>query len=100
MRSIPGVIEESKIEWSISGQLQATGSSGSGSQYKLSSEGLPSSKRGLLKPGATSADIGPLDLESTSSGKNTIKFRNSTYIESCTSSYSIATTIGTSKINF
>jgi hypothetical protein len=74
MKSIPGIIEESKIEWSISGQLQATGSSGSGSQYKLSSEGLPSSKRRSLKPGETSADIGPLDLESTSSGKYTIKF--------------------------
>ena len=64
MRSIPGIIEESKIEWSVSGQLQTTGSSGSGSQYRLSSEGLPSSKRGSLKPGKTSADIGPLDLES------------------------------------
>ena len=76
MRSIPGIIEESKLEWSqISGQLRTTGSSGSGhgSQYKLSSEGLPSSKRGSMKPGETSADIGQLDLESTSSGMYAIK---------------------------
>ena len=72
MRSIPGIIEESKMDWASSGLL-LTGSSGSGSQHKLSSEGLPS-KGGSLEHGKTSADIGPLDLESvipiaTSSGK-------------------------------
>ena len=70
MRSIPGIIEESRTEWSSSGLL-LTGSSGSGSQHKLSSEGLPS-RGGSLEHGKTSADIGPLDLESvlpTSSGK-------------------------------
>ena len=70
MRSIPGIIEESRVEWLSSGLLQTTGSSGSGSQHKLSSEGLPSKGGSLIKPGETSADIGPLDLESTSPGKH------------------------------
>ena len=71
MRSIPGIIEETKMDWASSG-LQLTGSSGSGSQHKLSSEVLPS-KGGSLDHGKMSADFGPLDLESvksTSSGKN------------------------------
>ena len=68
MRSIPGIIEESKVDWASSGLLT---SSSSGSQYKLSSEGAPL-KGGSLERGKTSADIGPLDLESikpTSSGE-------------------------------
>ena len=60
MRSIPGPIEESMVDWVHSGHELSTPSGST--QVKLSSDGTPS-ENGSLEHGKTSADIGPLDLE-------------------------------------